>query len=88
LSRHVDLGEALSATKPSSVNELGSIARLLQGGALGAYRAGVYEALDEHGIEPNWLAGISIGAFNGAIIARPAKPSAVEVLDGLEDPSQ
>ena len=43
---------------------------LLQGGgALGAYQAGVYEALAEHGIEPTWIAGISIGAINSAIIA-------------------
>ncbi|APT59762.1 hypothetical protein RGI145_20815 [Roseomonas gilardii] len=47
-----------------------SIALLLQGGgALGAYQAGVYEALAEHGIEPTWIAGISIGAINSAIIA-------------------
>ncbi|WP_404713372.1 patatin-like phospholipase family protein [Sphingomonas sp. MMS24-J13] len=47
-----------------------SIALLLQGGgALGAYQAGVYEALHEHGIEPTWIAGISIGAINSAIIA-------------------
>jgi NTE family protein len=39
------------------------------GGALGAYQAGVYQALDEAGIRPNWVAGISIGAINAAIIA-------------------
>jgi NTE family protein len=39
------------------------------GGALGAYQAGAYEALAEAGIEPDWVAGISIGAINGAIIA-------------------
>ncbi len=39
------------------------------GGALGAYQAGVYEALAENGCEPDWLAGISIGAINAAIIA-------------------
>ena len=47
-----------------------SVALLLQGGgALGAYQAGVYEALLEHNIEPTWIAGISIGAINSAIIA-------------------
>jgi NTE family protein len=47
-----------------------SIALLLQGGgALGAYQAGVYERLLEAGIEPTWVAGISIGAINCAIIA-------------------
>jgi NTE family protein len=46
------------------------VALVLQGGgALGAYQAGVYEALSEAGIEPNWIAGISIGAVNAAIIA-------------------
>jgi len=39
------------------------------GGALGAYQAGTYEALSAGGIEPNWIAGISIGAINAAIIA-------------------
>jgi NTE family protein len=48
----------------------GSVALLLQGGgALGAYQAGVYEALDAARIEPTWIAGISIGAINSAIIA-------------------
>jgi NTE family protein len=39
------------------------------GGALGAYQAGAYEALAEAGFMPDWVAGISIGAINGAIIA-------------------
>lgn len=39
------------------------------GGALGAYQAGAYEALAEGGVYPNWIAGISIGAINAAIIA-------------------
>ena len=39
------------------------------GGALGAYQAGVYQALMEGGIEPDWVIGTSIGAINGAIIA-------------------
>jgi NTE family protein len=46
------------------------VALVLQGGgALGAYQAGVCEALNEAGIEPNWIAGVSIGAINAAIIA-------------------
>jgi NTE family protein len=45
------------------------VALLLQGGgALGAYQGGVYEALAEADIHPDWIAGISIGAINGAII--------------------
>ena len=48
----------------------GRIALILQGGgALGAYQAGVYEALHEAGIEPDWITGVSIGAVNAAIIA-------------------
>ncbi|MDA5193826.1 patatin-like phospholipase family protein [Govanella unica] len=38
------------------------------GGALGAYQGGVYAALHEAGIEPDWVIGTSIGAINGAII--------------------
>jgi NTE family protein len=46
------------------------IALLLQGGgALGSYQGGVYEALAEAGIHPDWVAGISIGAINSALIA-------------------
>ena len=40
------------------------VALVLQGGgALGAYQAGVYEALSEAGIHPNWISGVSIGAI-------------------------
>jgi NTE family protein len=52
------------------------VALVLQGvGALGAYQAGVYEALAEAGIHPDWVAGVSIGAVNSAIIAgnKPAE---------------
>ena len=46
------------------------IALLLQGGgSLGAYQGGVYQALEEADIRPSWIAGISIGAINAAIIA-------------------
>jgi NTE family protein len=47
-----------------------SVALVLQGGgALGAYQAGVFQALNEFGVNPNWLSGVSIGAINAAIIA-------------------
>jgi NTE family protein len=39
------------------------------GGALGSYQAGAYQALCHHDFEPEWIAGISIGAINAAIIA-------------------
>ena len=54
----------------------GQVVLVLQGGgALGAYQAGVYEALHEAGIEPEWVIGTSIGAITGAIIAgnKPAE---------------
>ena len=54
---------------------------LLQGGgALGAYQGGVYEALAESKIHPDWIAGISIGAINGAIIAGNPPHSRVDRL--------
>ncbi len=39
------------------------------GGALGAYQVGVYQALHEAGIEPDWIIGTSIGAINASLIA-------------------
>jgi NTE family protein len=46
------------------------IALVLQGGgALGAYQVGVYQALHEENIEPDWVSGVSIGAINSAILA-------------------
>jgi NTE family protein len=57
------------------------IALLLQGGgALGAYQAGVYEALAEADLHPDWIAGISIGAINGALIAGNAPKVRVDRL--------
>ena len=57
------------------------IALLLQGGgALGAYQAGVYEALAEADLHPDWVAGISIGAINSAIIAGNAPKRRVDAL--------
>ena len=63
-------GKATPEVARPCATPFGSIALLLQGGgALGAYQAGVYERLLEAGIEPTWVAGISIGAINCAIIA-------------------
>src|SRR6058998_3558052 len=48
----------------------GQVVLVLQGGgALGAYQAGVYQALHEAGIEPDWIIGTSIGAINASLIA-------------------
>ena len=52
----------------------GQVVLVLQGGgALGAYQVGVYEAMHEAGIEPDWVIGTSIGAINAAIIAGNAR---------------
>src|ERR1700721_2896070 len=60
------------------------IALVLQGGgALGAYQAGVYEPLAEASLHPDWTAGISIGAINGALIAGNAPEARVDMLRAL-----
>jgi len=46
-----------------------SVLVLQGGGALGAYQAGVYQGMAEHGFAPDWVAGVSIGAVNAALIA-------------------
>jgi NTE family protein len=54
---------------PRSKRKYDYIVLVLQGGgALGAYQAGVFEAMADAGIAPNWVAGVSIGAINGALI--------------------
>ena len=56
--------------QPRKRPQTGQVVLVLQGGgALGAYQAGVYQALHEAGIEPDWVTGVSIGAINSAIIA-------------------
>jgi NTE family protein len=74
-----DAGDMASET--SSHPPFECIAHLLQGGgALGAHQAGVYEALTERDLHPNWIAGISIGAINGALIAGNAPEARVDKL--------
>jgi NTE family protein len=61
--------------------EFERIALLLQGGgALGAYQGSVYQALAEAGLHPDWVAGISIGAINAALIAGNPPERRVERL--------
>lgn len=57
--------------KPIDRQELpGQVVLVMQGGgAQGAYQGGVYQALHEAGIEPDWVIGTSIGGINGSIIA-------------------
>lgn len=62
------------------------VALVLQGGgALGAYQAGVYQGLAEAQLHPNWVAGISIGALNAAIIAGNPPERRVERLQAFWD---
>jgi len=58
-----------------------SIALVLQGGgALGAFQGGVYQALAEANLTPDWVAGISIGAINAALIAGNPPEARVDKL--------
>lgn len=60
------------------------VALVLQGGgALGAYQAGVYQALHEADIEPDWVSGVSIGAINSAIIAGNPRERRLERLQAF-----
>lgn len=59
---------------------------LLQGGgSLGAYQGGVYQALAEADLHPNWVAGISVGAINAAIVAGNPQEKRVEQLHAFWD---
>src|SRR5580700_2248898 len=65
--------------RPASYDK--KVALVLQGsGALGSYHAGVYEALSTSQYLPDWVAGISIGAINAAIIAGNAPDKRVACL--------
>lgn len=55
------------------------------GGALGSYQAGAYAALCRHGFDPAWVAGISIGAVNAAIVAGNPKERRAERLQEFWD---
>src|SRR4249920_554866 len=69
------MNKANALTPLEAVNKIrddnhGQVVLVLQGGgALGAYQGGVYQALHEAGVEPDWLIGTSIGAINASLIA-------------------
>src|SRR5205823_1187293 len=72
--------------KPSRDGDAPQVILLLQGGgALGAYHIGAYDALHESGMEPEWIAGVSIGAFNACVLAGNAPADRVAKLEGLWD---
>src|SRR6516225_5533455 len=71
--------EGNAPSRPASYDK--KVALVLQGGgALGSYQAGVYEALAFSEYVPDWVAGISIGAVNAAIIAGNAPENRVAKL--------
>jgi NTE family protein len=79
--RRLKRKELIGAAGPAQLPDYDVVALVLQGGgALGAYQAGVYEGLHEAGIRPNWVAGISIGALNAAIIAGSPENQRVDRL--------
>jgi NTE family protein len=73
----------MDQSRPGTARTPASAQRVLVlqgGGALGSYQAGAYQALCHAGFEPEWVAGISIGAINAAIIAGNAPETRVERL--------
>jgi NTE family protein len=63
------------------LSALGQTVLVLQGGgALGAYQIGVYQALQEAGVEPDWVIGTSIGAINAALISGNAPGERLDAL--------
>ena len=84
MKHEMDLNGAQTANGaklPYAIDGHGRIVVVLQGGgALGAYQAGVYEALHDAGIEPDWIIGTSIGAINAALIAGNERENRVPAL--------
>ncbi|RST31261.1 patatin-like phospholipase family protein [Sphingomonas ginkgonis] len=71
----------MTAQLRDEIAGLGQLVLVLQGGgALGAYQVGVYEALAESGIEPDWVVGTSIGAINAGLIAGSPKGERLDRL--------
>lgn len=71
-------------TTPEHDTAAARVVLLLQGGgALGAYHIGAYQALHESGMEPDWIAGVSIGALNACILAGNAPGDRLAKLEQL-----
>jgi hypothetical protein len=77
------------------------IALVLQGGgALGAYQAGVYQALDEAGLDPDWISGSMVDHWGAGyddtlhtlshpeVLERPKSPEGVFIFDIAEHPRE
>jgi NTE family protein len=78
----MDISNPAPATTPAKAQR---VLVLQGGGALGSYQAGAYQALCHHDFEPEWIAGISIGAINAAIIAGNPREKRVERLKEFWD---
>jgi NTE family protein len=73
----MDTSDPTPATTPANAQR---VLVLQGGGALGSYQAGAYQALCHHDFEPEWIAGISIGAINAAIIAGNPREKRIDRL--------
>src|SRR5256885_2560568 len=74
----IDQASSRRTTLPPDISQV--VLVLQGGGALGAYQVGVYEALHNAGIEPDWVIGTSIGAINAALIAGNAPENRLDRL--------
>src|SRR6516164_732028 len=79
-TRYVERGRKQAEAKPRQ-ERLQVVLVFQGGGALGAYQVGVYQALHESGIEPDWIIGTSIGAINASLIACNEPDNRVERLE-------
>src|SRR5499426_1538321 len=78
----MDSSSSAPATTPAKAQP---VLVLQGGGALGSYQAGAYQALCHFDFEPEWIAGISIGAINAAIIAGNEREKRIERLKEFWD---
>src|SRR5207302_244739 len=77
----MDHSDSAPATTPAKAQR---VLVLQGGGALGSYQAGAFQALCRSGFEPEWIAGISIGAINAAIIAGNGPETRVDRINDLK----
>jgi NTE family protein len=75
----------MTASNKLNPEKLRIVLVLQGGGALGAYQAGVYQALHEHDLAPDWIVGTSIGAINAALIAGNEKAHRLQRVKAFWD---
>ena len=79
-------------SRPLNPARLRVVLVLQGGGAMGAYQAGVFQALYEHELSPDWIVGTSIGAINAAIVAGNPRATRLQRLrqfwDGVSQPDR